>query len=276
MNLLQSFIYGLLSGVTEFMPISSFGHQTMLRRLFGASYWDPVMDLFVHMALCVTALFVFRSNIDGYIREMGLRQQRGRRRRVYSNPRYTYEVRLLITATITMFAVLLFTAAARNLEANPLLVCLFFVINGIMLFIPDYVRQTNKDAKMLSRFDGVLIGLGSGLRILPGISGVAMGLSVATLRGADKKQALNWMLILCIPALVMLCFFDFIGIFTVAGFTVSFMGFLGYLLAAVGAAVSGYAILVFVRFLIVHTGTGGYACYCWGMAIMTFILYLIS
>ena len=65
MDLLQSLLYGLLSGVSEFMPISSFGHQAMLRRLFGASYWDPAMDLFVHMALCLAALLVFRGNIDG-------------------------------------------------------------------------------------------------------------------------------------------------------------------------------------------------------------------
>ena len=84
MDLLQSLLYGLLSGVSEFMPISSFGHQAMLRRLFGASYWDPAMDLFVHMALCLAALLVFRGNIDGYIREIGLRQHRSRKRRSFS------------------------------------------------------------------------------------------------------------------------------------------------------------------------------------------------
>lgn len=276
MDLLQSLLYGLLSGVSEFMPISSFGHQAMLRRLFGASYWDPAMDLFVHMALCLAALLVFRGNIDGYIREIGLRQHRSRKRRSFSDPKRTYEIRLLMTASIVMLGVLLFSAWARNLEAKPLFTCMFFIMNGVALFIPDYIRQTNKDARMLSGFDGMLIGLVSGLRIFPGLSGVGMGLSVALLRGAEKKQALNWSLMLCIPALLMLCFFDLIGIFTVAGFSVSFIGFLGYLLAAIGAAVSGYAILIFARFLIAHTGLGGYACYCWGMAIMTFILYLIS
>ncbi len=276
MNLLQSLIYGLISGVSEFMPISSLGHQSVLRILFGASQWDPVMDLFVHVALCMTALFVFRGNIEGYVREMGMRQRRGRKRRSYADPRRTYEIRLLITAGVVMLAVLLFTAIARSLEAKPLFTCLFFILNGIMLFIPDYVRQTNKDARMLSGFDGLLIGAASGLRIFSGVSGVGMGLSVALLRGADKKQALNWALMLCIPALLMMCFFDIIGIFTVAGLSVTFIGFLGYLFAAIGAAVGGFAILFFVRFLIAHTGFGGYACYCWGMAILTFILYLIS
>ena len=275
MNLIQSFLYGLLSGVSEFLPVSSFGHQTMLRQLFGVSQWDPVMDLFVHLALCLTLAFTFRNSIDLYRKELDGSQNR-RRRRAFSDPKRTYEIRLLLTSGICMLVVMLFTAAARGAETNPLLTCMFFLVNGIVLFIPDYMRQTNKDASMLSGFDGLLIGLASGLRIFPGISGVGMGLSAAVIRGADKKQALNWVLLLCIPALAMLCIFDLIGIFTVAGLTVSFGGFLGYLLAAIGSAVGGYFTIVLARFLISHSGFSGYACYCWGMSVMTFIFYLIS
>ena len=189
MNLLQSLLYGLLSGVSEFMPISSFGHQSVLRILFGAAQWDPVMDLFVHISLCLTALFVFRGNIEGYVREMGIQQHRSRKRRSFADPRRTYEIRLLITASVVMLGGLLLTALGRNLEAKPLLTCLFFVANGIMLFIPDYVRQTNKDARMLSGFDGLLIGAASALRIFSGISGVGMGLSVALLRFFPREAA---------------------------------------------------------------------------------------
>ena len=156
------------------------------------------------------------------------------------------------------------------------LVCLFFIVNGIMMFVPDYLRQTNKDASMLSGLDAVLVGLVSGLRILPGFSGMGMGLSLAVCRGADKVQALNWVLTLCAPALIMLCLFDLIGIFTVAGLTVTFMGFLGYLLAAIGAMVGGYLTIMLIRFLIANTSFTGYACYCWGMAMLIFILNLIS
>lgn len=276
MNLLQCIIYGLITGISELLPVSSLGHQTMLRQLFGASSWDPVMDLFVHLSLCLTLVFTFRNSIELYRKELDGSRNRSRTRRAYADPKRTYEIRLLITAGISMLVVMLFTAAARGTQSNPLLTCLFFLINGVVLFIPDYIRQTNKDASMLSGFDGLLIGLTSGLRVFSGISGVGMGLSAAVLRGADKKQALNWMLMLCIPALAMLCIFDIIGIFTVADISITFIGFLGYLLAAVGAAVSGYFTIVLARFLISHTGFSGYACYCWGMAILTFIFYLIS
>ncbi len=276
MNLLQNIIYGLVSGLSEFLPVSSFGHQVMMRNLFGVSQWDPVRDLFVHLALCFMLFFTLHGVIDGYRKELSGTRYRNRRRHGYTDQRRTYEIRLLIVSAISMLIMLLFTAAARGIADNPLLICLFFILNGIVLFLPDYMRQTNKDASMLSGFDGLLMGVASGLRIFPGFSGFGLGLSVAVFRGADKKQALNWMLVLCIPALLMLCVFDLIGIFTVSELSVTFLSFLGYLLAAISAAVSGYFTIVLMRFLISHTGFGGYACYCWGMAIMTFIIYLIS
>ena len=36
MNFLECIIYGLLSGLAEFLPISATAHQTILRTLFGA------------------------------------------------------------------------------------------------------------------------------------------------------------------------------------------------------------------------------------------------
>lgn len=274
MNLLQSIIYGIISGISEFLPISSFGHQALMRRLFGVTGWDPVLDLFVHLALLGTILFSFWGTFSGYQREMISSRRRSRRN--HGTSKRTYEWKLLFTASIAMLIVLLLTTLGREIEGNGLLVCLCFVLNGIMLFIPDYMRQSNKDADMLSGLDGILIGLISGLRIFPGFSGVGLGLSVAVMRGADKTKALNWMIMLCAPALALLCLFDFIGIFTVAGLTVTFVGFLGYLIAAVGAAIGGYFTLILIRFLIAHSGFTGYSCYCWGAAMLIFIINLIS
>lgn len=276
MNLLQSFIYGLFSGISEFLPVSSFGHQALMRVLFGASQWDPLLDLFVHLALLSTVIFVFRSSFEGYRKEFSSLQRRSRNRRAYSNPKRTYELRLLFTAGIAMLAVLLLSGVGRETESNPLLLCLFFILNGIALFVPDYLRQSNKDASMLSGFDAVLIGVASGFRIFPGFSGMGMGLSAAVSRGADKTHALNWTLMLCAPALILLCLFDIIGIFTAVNLTVSFLSFVAYFLAAAGAIVGGYLTLMLIRFLIANTSFTGYACYCWGMSMLIFILYLIS
>ena len=57
MNWLQSILYGLISGLSEFMPVSSFAHQSILRELFGVNGKDVVQDLFVHLAALVAVIY---------------------------------------------------------------------------------------------------------------------------------------------------------------------------------------------------------------------------
>ena len=48
---LESLIYGLISGLAEFLPISAEGHQHIMLYLFGGELRDPVRDFFVHIGL---------------------------------------------------------------------------------------------------------------------------------------------------------------------------------------------------------------------------------
>ena len=274
MDILKSFIFGLVSGISEYMPVSSLGHQELMRQLLGLSSENPILDLFTHVGVLMAAVYLSWNTLEGYRMEYYASGARSRRR--YSNPKRTYELRLLITALIPMLLILLFSFWGRSTANHSLLVCLFFILNGIMMYLPDYLRQSNKDASYMSGFDGLLLGLASGLRILPGFSGLGMGLSVTVMRGADKAEAFNWSMILTIPALLLLCILDIVGIFTAAGLAISLMNFIGYFLAAVGAFVGAYGAILLMRFLIINTGFSGYALYCWGIAMLMFILFLIS
>lgn len=275
MNLIQSLIYGIVSGISSFLPVSSYGHQVLLRQIFGATYPDPLTDLFVHLSLLSAVLICYRSNLKILTRDLSANRRRTRSRAGRQDHRRTYEIRLLITAAIAMLVVLLFSSFGRKTEGNLLLVCLFFVLNGMILYVTDHLSQSNKDASQMTALDAVLMGLFGGLSIFPGLSRTGACMSLAVGRGSDKSHALNWAVMLSIPALILLALFDFAAIFT-AGLTFSFVSVLGCFLAAVGAFVCGYAAMMIMRFLVVNTGFAGFACYSWGMAILTFILYLIA
>ena len=57
MNILESILYGIISGFTEFLPISSVGHQRLLRIFYGVESPEPLRDIFVHLA-CLTVVFL--------------------------------------------------------------------------------------------------------------------------------------------------------------------------------------------------------------------------
>lgn len=273
MSLIQRILYGLISGFSEFLPVSSQAHQMLMMRLFGADSREPLLDLFIHIAVLLALLTGCKNLFLRIQREKNNISRGHRRKRNISDA--TYELRLVRSAVLPMLIVLLIYIAARNMENSLTTLSLFLVINGIVLIIPEHSRQANKDARSMSALDGIVMGILGGLSALPGISRIGMISSYALLRGADKQKCTNWTFLLSVPALILMCVFDFIFLFTAGLGNISFLIVCGYFLAAAFAYLGAYLSILFVRFLTVRTGYWGFAYYCWGAALFSMILYLI-
>ena len=61
MSFLESLIYGLVSGLSEFLPVSSLGHQALMLRLFGLGNREPGRDVFVHIGILVALISACRA-----------------------------------------------------------------------------------------------------------------------------------------------------------------------------------------------------------------------
>lgn len=276
MGILYSIIYGIVSGLAEFLPISAQAHQILLQRLFGKMHPEPMRDLLVHLGFFVTLLVACRGDIKHWISERRL-LARSRHRRVNNAASHgMYDFRIVQTATVPLALVLILASVNSGGFTHYLYLALFFIINGIFLYIPEHIRQGNKDARHMTGLDGVLIGTLGGLSAFCGISRMGMCISAATLRGADKKNAVNWSLLLGIPALIILCVFDVIGIASVGLNSIGVLDALGYMISALLAFGAGYGGISFMRFLAVRDSFSGFAYYSWGAAIFSVILYLIT
>lgn len=272
MGWLDSILYGLVSGFAEFLPISSHAHQRILMELFGIDHRDPVRDLIVHLAILFSLYSACRATIDHLRRERRI-QVHNSRSSVYS-PRVLLDLRLIKNAAIPMLLGLLVLSYIFNTDNNLLLIALFLLINGIILFIPERMMRGNKDARSMSLLDSWLVGAGGALSAFTGISRVGSTISMALARGADRRSALNWALLLSIPALISLMGLDLLGIFSVAG-SINFWGsLLTYILSAAGAYLGGYLSIVLMKFLTVHVGFSGFSYYCWGASLFSFLLFL--
>ena len=126
----------------------------------------------------------------------------------------------------------------------------------------------------MSRLDGLLIGLASVLGYLPGISRIAAGLSVSSLRGADAQQSLKWSLLLSAPALMIVLLVD---LFAFAGSDLAAPDSLFLLKCVVVAAASCIGTSVgigMIKKILTRNTVEVFSYYCWGAALFSFILYL--
>jgi len=272
--MIESMIYGFISGLTEFLPVSSQAHQAMLFRMFGIDRRDPIQDMLVHIAI-LFALFVGCKGLFLRIRRENKLAANARRSRIYEL-KTMYDLRLVKTAAIPLLLGLFLYIATEKMEMQLLYIALFFVINGIILIIPEYLRQGNKEASAMTGMDAIMIGVFGALSSLPGISRVGAVHSFAVIRGADQQHAVNWAYMLSIPALLLVLLFDIIHLISYGIGTVSFMVTLGYLMSAAAAFVGGYFSIIFARRLIMRSGFTGFAYYSWGTALFSFIIYLIT
>lgn len=271
MRFLESLIIGLVSGLTEFLPISSEAHRQILCTVFGSNYADPVRDLFIHIAVffaVYTATAKKRERL-----EQAHKNQQKRRRLNGSSGLAAAERQLLHMATIPFLIVFITLYFIWPFEGTLLQTSLCLIINGIIIFMPERMLQGNKNAKVISTFEVILIGSVAGLSVIAGFSRVGCMISIAAFCGADRKSSAGWALLLSVSAQLSLLFTDVLNIFAIN--TQPFWSnLLFYLINAVFSFIGAQGGMYILRKHISKNGCSAYAYYCWGAALLALILFL--
>lgn len=270
----ECLLYGLISGFAEFLPVSAVAHQAIFLKLTGGQDNDW-LRLAAHLGALTALCVVFMPTFVRLRRERRIARTPKSRRRRQPDFGALMELRLLRVATV--FLILLFAASryVHNLYERLWVLALLLVINGIVLYLPQYLPGANKSAESLSSLDGMLVGLSGGLGIIPGFSRFGLAVSTALIRGADRRYATDLGLMLCIPALTVQLVLDCVYGISAAAVAASAGLLLGCITAAAAAFATAYLAIFVARFLAVKTGFSGFAYYCWGLALFSLILYLL-
>ena len=275
MNWLRTILYGFLSGLAEFLPVSSQAHQSLAGAVFGLPESAPLRQFLIRAACLAALLITCSRDISKLRRDARLAKIPSRRRTRPVDTRSIATIRLLTAAVIPMLIGLLFYQRAQQWINTLPALCVTLLINGILLFIPQYTRSGNKDGRMLSRMDGVLLGLSGALSVFPGISRMSALHFVGSMRGADRGYTIQFALLLSVPALIVLLVYDLIAVF--GGIeALSFTTILMYMLSMAAAYWGSNLAISMVRSLAVRSGFAGLSYYCWGMALISMILYLTT
>ena len=273
LNWFESLIYGLVSGLTNFLPVSSQAHEALMLKLFGAA-GGPLIRLVVHAAVWEALYLALRGDIEQMLHARQLAKIPPRRRTRQPDQQRLLDFRLVQTAAVPMLLAFVLMPFVNGWNTDLSKIACFLLVNGLILYIPRHLRSANKDSRSMSGLDGVLMGLCGALAVLPGISRVGAVTAAASARGADKEHALRWSFLLELAAMLVLVVLDAVELYNVGISAVDTQLVIGCVLAAAtafGGAVLGIQTM---RFLAVRTGFSGFAYYSWGVALFTFILYL--
>lgn len=143
-NLIQAAVLGFLQGITELFPISSLGHSVIFPKLFG---WNldqsqPSFLTFLiatHLATAIVLFFFFLKDWIQVFKGLG---RVIRDRRIAASDTYAKLGVLLVVGTIPAGILgLALEKPIRALFASPLIAAVFLIVNGLVLFTAERLRQ---------------------------------------------------------------------------------------------------------------------------------------
>lgn len=276
LNWMESVIYGFLSGLMDIVPLSAQAHRILLMKFFGISGGTDVMRLAVHIGVFGGLYYSCQSQIVRINRARALARVPKRRRKRPLDTRSLMDWSMLKTMLIPMVIGLFLYKYNTAMRDNLLLVAIFLLVNGIILYVPQFLPGSNRDSRTLTRLEGFLMGLGATASTLPGISAVGAAVSIGSVCGVERGFCLSMALMMNLALNLGLAIVDVFTLFTNGPGVFSFGILIRYLatgLTAFGGCLLGIKIM---RILSGNHGYSGFAFYCVGLSLFTFILNLMA
>lgn len=274
LNLLESLFYGLVSGLSEILPVSGPAHRNLMLQLLGESGEQGLLRLMIHIGILAALYYSCQNHILRMIRAQKLARVPKRKRRRPLDVRSLMDLSLLKTMAIPVILALLVYSRASTLASKRILMSILLFINGIILYVPQFLPSSNRDSRTLSRVEGICMGLGGALSVIPGFSATGMIASVGSVCGVDKAYGLSMTLLLNMVLIAGQIVYDFFAIVSAGLAGVTFLAILGYIVAGFAAFAGAYVSIRLLRALLKDRSLGVFAFYCWGLSLLTFILYL--
>ena len=276
LNLYQSLLYGFISGITEILPVSSQAHRILLLDIFGRSAQPELLRLMTDLGIVAALYYACQNHIIRILRARRLSRVPKRRRKRPLDTTSLLDLRLIRTMIIPVILSLFLYQKAQTLAGSKLLLAVFMLLNGIVLYIPQFFRGANRDSRTMSGLHGLMIGLGGSVGIVPGLSGVAGAYSVSSLCGVDKAYGLNIVLLMDMVATAGLVIFDVLALMSAGMGGIAFGTVMLYILSGVVSFFAATLTIKLLRNIIGEISFDIFAYYCWGVALFTFIMNLLA
>lgn len=198
MTIIEAIIFGIIQGLTEFLPISSSGHLVLFKRFFSISGDFVFFSVILHVATLYAVLIYFRKEVLWLIK----------------NP-FSKQARKLYIATLPTIVVALIFESFIEATFSGELLPFCFMFTAILLFITHMLSKNSK--KQIDNKGAFIIGLMQGIATLPGISRSGTTVSTGILLGYDKEESAKFSFLLSIPIIIASMLYEIYKLIKVGG-----------------------------------------------------------
>jgi undecaprenyl-diphosphatase len=202
MDYFDAVILGIVEGLTEFLPVSSTGHLTIVEKMLGLQVDDKGVTAYtavIQMGAIAAVLLYFRRDIwriaAAWFRGVFRPEYRG-----HFDHRFGWYI-IVGSIPIGIIGFL-----GKDVISGPLRslwwVGASLVFWCAVMVYAERVGRQNRSERDLTMLDAILVGLVQCVALVPGVSRSGATISGGLLRGFDRVTATRLSFFLSIPALL--------------------------------------------------------------------------
>jgi undecaprenyl-diphosphatase len=245
---LAAIIWGLVQGLTEFLPISSSGHLVIVPEFLdqlGLDIQPPTLAVsaVLHLGTLLAVLVYFRADVMRVLRMR--RDPEGRK------------IALLVAVgTIPALVGLPLENSLETIQENVTYVGLALIVTGIVLLIGQRFAHGVRRLPEGNMPDAIVVGIAQAFALIPGISRSGMTISAGNTRGFQPTEAARFSFLLGIPAIAGAGLVSLPDLVEAGTFSAELV------VGLVVAAVSGYLAIAVLLAALRRIGLVPFAVYC--------------
>ncbi|MBW4527432.1 MAG: undecaprenyl-diphosphate phosphatase [Phormidium tanganyikae FI6-MK23] len=193
----QGIVLGLVQGITEFLPISSTAHLIIFTDILGwQNQWNKAAIDAIQFGSVIAVVIYFwkdiRAILSGALAAFARKEW------------HREELKILVGIAIGTIPVLGMGFVLKKLNLLPesvIIIAVMSIIMSLLLAVSEKVGTRKRGFDELEIKDGILVGLGQMIALLPGASRSGSTLTAALFLGLRRETAARFSFLLGIPAL---------------------------------------------------------------------------
>ncbi|GAB4214595.1 MAG: undecaprenyl-diphosphate phosphatase [Synechococcales cyanobacterium] len=245
----QALVLGAVQGITEFLPISSTAHLLLVTQWLG---WTSLGQKYyvdaIQFGSVIAVIFYFWKDIHHIVVGgwQGLRDRDPQR----------VEVKMLVGIILgTLPALIVGYLVKDYLPDQSWVIAIMQVIMALFLAGAERWGSRKRDLEQITIRDGLWVGVGQTIALLPGASRSGCTLTTALFLGLDRSAAARFSFLLGIPTLTIATLYQSRQAFG------SIDDLLLLLTGVVSAFVFSYAAIAWLLKFLQHASTRGFIVY---------------
>ena len=198
MDILKAIIYGIVQGITEWLPISSTAHLRVVPALAGWEDPGAAYTAVIQLGTLLAVLIYFRKELamafTGWAASLIHADQRG-------TPEAKMGWAIFVGTIPIVICGVLFKDAIEGSLRSLYVISVSLIVVGLLMLVAEKFGKQNRRLGDVRIIDGLIVGCCQAVALIPGASRSGSTLVGGLFSGFDRATAAKFSFLLSVPSI---------------------------------------------------------------------------